>query len=102
MENNRCFDIGSVYIKSKVANKMVENDKFADFIIKALNYYVRKDWGDSCTADMKKVNEIALKKGFKLCAAYNYVDYSTHMEYTIWIITESDRKLTTILFPEEY
>ena len=44
------------------------------------------------------MNDEALKCGDRLLAAYK----NAEKDLKIWIITEADRKTTTILFPEEY
>ena len=54
------------------------------------------DWGDTCPHDVK-VNEDALKHGDRLMSVYKLPD-----DTTIWIITEADRSVTTLLLPEEY
>lgn len=41
-------------------------------------------------------NELSLKEGFRILSAYEY------QGSTIWIITEADRSVTTILLPDEY
>jgi len=53
------------------------------------------DWGEVCDED-KQANEQALINGDRLLSAYDV------MGKRIWIITEYDRSLTTILFPDEY
>jgi len=53
------------------------------------------DWGELCAFDRRQ-NEIALRDGLKVFSSY---DVSTGR---IWIITEADRSITTILLPEEY
>ena len=53
------------------------------------------DWGEVCDED-KSQNEWASKEGERLLSQY------TIEGRRIWIITERDRSVTTILFPEEY
>jgi len=53
------------------------------------------DWGDLDNYDRKE-NELALKHGWRIVSSYPIEDRC------IWIITEADRSLTTILLPEEY
>jgi hypothetical protein len=43
-------------------------------------------------------NEFSLKEGFRLLSAYKLPDTGAK----IWIITEADRSITTLLLPEEY
>jgi hypothetical protein len=53
------------------------------------------DWGDLCTFDRRQ-NEIALREGYRIFSSYNTPTGQ------VWIITEADRSVTTILLPEEY
>ena len=53
------------------------------------------DWGELNAYDRRE-NELSLKHGWRLVSSYPIG------EKTIWIITEADRSVTTILLPEEY
>jgi hypothetical protein len=57
----------------------------------------RGDWGEVCKED-KEENELSLSEGFRLLSAYTLPNTGRG----IWIITEADRSLTTVLLPEEY
>jgi|SRR5579883_2854269 hypothetical protein len=61
-----------------------------------LSRHLRGDWGDLCQED-KAENELSLKYGFRLMSRYPITDTAT-----IWIITEADRSVTTLLLPSEY
>ena len=61
-----------------------------------LSRHLRGDWGDLCQED-KAENELSLKHGFRLLSSYPITDNDT-----IWIITEADRSVTTLLLPSEY
>ena len=54
------------------------------------------DWGDLNEED-KAENEISLTEGFRLLSAYHL---PTGVK--IWVITERDRSVTTLLLPDEY
>lgn len=58
------------------------------------------DWGDTCEDD-KQVNDAALKHGGRLLSSYELTD-SREKAHKVWIITEADRSVTTMLFPSEY
>lgn len=58
--------------------------------------HIRGDWGDVCSEDWEE-NQSALKFGRRLLSVYNVAP-----ELTLWIITEWDRSITTLLLPEEY
>ncbi len=53
------------------------------------------DWGDLDPHDRKE-NKLSLKHGWRIVSSYPVG------EKAIWIITEADRSVTTILLPEEY
>lgn len=61
-----------------------------------LDRHIAGDWGDVPQED-KVENEVSLLNGYRLLSAYR-----TKMGERLWILTESDRSLTTILLPEEY
>jgi hypothetical protein len=60
-----------------------------------LSRHVRGDWGDLDEQD-KKENEFSVEKGFRILSTYG-----TGMT-KLWIITEADRSVTTLLLPDEY
>ena len=61
-----------------------------------LSRHLRGDWGDLCQED-KTENELSLKFGFRLLSSYPVTEAEK-----LWIITEADRSVTTLLLPEEY
>jgi hypothetical protein len=68
---------------------------FRPAVVEALRRHSEGDWGDVCEED-KKLNDAALENGTRVLSAYTVADTR------IWIITEADRSVTTILLPEEY
>ncbi len=65
---------------------------------KPLRYLARHasgDWGDLDAHDRRE-NEWSLKHGWRVLSSYPVG------EKTVWVITEADRSVTTILLPEEY
>ncbi len=63
-----------------------------------LDRHIQGDWGDCCTTD-HRANEFALKSGARLFSVY---ELAGHPNRVVWIITEADRSVTTILRPEDY
>jgi len=53
------------------------------------------EWGELCEYDRRQ-NEVALRDGHRVLSSYPVG------EGKIWIITEADRSVTTVLLPEEY
>jgi len=60
-----------------------------------LRRHASGDWGDVGPLDAKK-NESSLRDGQRLLSAYNLTSGER-----IWIITEADWSVTTILLPDE-
>jgi hypothetical protein len=60
-----------------------------------INRHVRGDWGDVDTEDWKR-NNASLAEGTRIVSAYKTA------AGRIWIITEADRAVTTVLLPSEY
>jgi hypothetical protein len=58
--------------------------------------HARGDWGELCAADRQE-NARALRQGGRLMSTY-----TLKSGQTLWIITEADRSVTTLLLPLEY
>jgi hypothetical protein len=58
--------------------------------------HLQGDWGDLCEEDRQE-NALSLDRGFRLLSRYN-----TSAGEALYVITEADRSVTTILLPEEY
>lgn len=91
------FYLGQVVCTCSVAKRTTTDDDFREFVMNSLKRYSDCDWGDTCDED-QKLNETALEDGERIMAVYIH----PKTEEKIWIITEADRSVTTILFPEEY
>ena len=89
------FKLGKLVMTRGVHSKIKEDVDFAIGVLDAFERYQRCDWGDLCDED-KAENEHALKEGERIFALYHIGTEK------IYIITEWDRSVTTILFPEEY
>ncbi len=60
-----------------------------------LSRHASGDWGELDAHDRQE-NERSLKNGWRVLSAYPVG------ERKVWVITEADRSVTTILLPEEY
>ena len=58
--------------------------------------HVSGDWGELSADDIAE-NEFSLKNGFRLLSSY-----FTAAGQKLWVVTEEDRSLTTLLLPDEY
>ena len=56
----------------------------------------RGDWGECCPEDASE-NDFSVKAGFRIFSVYR-----TCNGEKLWVITEADRSVTTLLLPSEY
>ena len=61
-----------------------------------LTRHARCEWGD-VDEDDRRENDYSLEHGFRILSAYR-----TNAGDRLWIITEGDRTVITLLLPEEY
>lgn len=91
----RKFEAGPIVVTRAVNDRLAEDGRFAAFIWKSLGRHLRGDWGDLGEED-KQENAFSLTRDLRLFSAYEANGYK------VWIITEADRSVTTVLFPEDY
>lgn len=65
-------------------------------VLPYLHRHLQGDWGDLCDAD-RRANDAALRNGDRLLSSY-----AVSPTQKLWIITEYDRSVTTLLLPDEY
>jgi hypothetical protein len=92
---NMKINIGQLVASREVHHQMSKCALFSQFVNSSLSRHLSGDWGDCCSED-KQANERALNGSDRLFSVYINEDEK------IWIITEWDRSVTTILFPHEY
>lgn len=93
---SRRFQLGKTVWTRGVNDQVADSATFAKFILSSLRRHACGNWGDLDDED-KATNEEALQAGERILSAYEQKGLPK-----IWIITEADRSVTTILFPEEY
>jgi hypothetical protein len=62
-----------------------------------LNRHAAGDWGSELSEEDKAENEYSLQHGFRILSSYR-----TTAGEKLWVITEADRSVTTLLLPEDY
>ena len=87
------FSLGQIVATPGALRALAESKETAAPL---LHKHVQGDWGDVCGED-KAANNHALSDGDRLLSSYRL-----QSNVKIWIITEADRSVTTILLPEEY
>lgn len=87
--------LGNVYATRGIADDTEKDPLFAAEVQQAFRRYQFEDWGELDEEDLQ-TNRDAIKYGERILAAYNT------SRGRIWIITEWDRSVTTVLYPSEY
>ena len=85
------FDLGRVVVTRAAVEVLLPADMFG-----ALGRHIHGDWGDVDEEDWQ-ANDVSLQEGTRLLSAYH-----TASGIKLWVITEWDRSLTTILLPSDY
>lgn len=84
-------------------NEWTKDNKAAlDFVFASLRRHMSFDWGDMDKEDCR-TNDIATVSDDRLFSSYDIPNdlKSEAKDDKIWIITEWDRSMTTVLFPSE-
>lgn len=95
------FRLGTVVTTDGIRQRIENQLGFAAFVESALTRHSSGDWGDICDDD-KKMNDEAIeaeKNGEPTDRLFS--SYECGID-KVWIITEYDRSVTTVLLPEEY
>ena len=100
-KNNK-FSLGQVLMTKNIAEFSSQSQNRFLWINTCLSKHQNGNWGDLSKDDIVS-NEQALKSSERLFSAYRIPDeleYPHHQK--VWIITERDRSVTTVLFPSDY
>jgi hypothetical protein len=89
------LELGNVVATAGVAEWINETTDRVRDVARTITRHANGDWGEVCPED-SKANDFAAKNDERILSAYT-VDGKK-----LWIITECDRSVTTVLFPEEY
>jgi hypothetical protein len=87
------FPLGRIYITPGADQALEESEQ----TVRTFLYrHQTGDWG-YMDEDDQRSNEQAVTKGERIFSAYY-----THLGIKLWVITEWDRSMTTVLLPHEY
>jgi len=88
--------MGRIVLTNRVYEWTIVRSDFAWFVFSSLKQHAKGEWGNLLPED-KARNEVALSEGnLRLFSAYERPPLPE-----IWIVTEADRSLTTVLFADE-
>ncbi len=84
------FTLGQI-VATQGASSVLEQPQ----MLEMLQRHHALEQGDLCASDYKE-NLNAVKNGNRIFSAFHTADEK------VWVITEADRSVTTVLLPEEY
>jgi len=105
--NNARFPLGQI-VATPGALELLQETGFSAAAL--ISRHVHGDWGDLCEEDRAE-NEFAVSRRLRILSCYRLVDAArlaaTPTEKrsslpTLWIISEADRSVTTLLRPSDY
>ena len=77
-------------------------ERSGDIAVEFLARHQSGDWGNLCDEDKQLNNEAIAHEGNPEQQQRVHSSYKTTNNEVIWIITEHDRSVTTLLTPDEY
>jgi hypothetical protein len=93
MKRKQLFSVGVVVATAgAIAALEATGDRYCEL----LRRHEQGDWGEIDLEDRSR-NEEALRGGERILSVYRLSNGAK-----VWIITEADRSVTTLLLPEEY
>jgi hypothetical protein len=92
----KLFPLGRLRATPGALEALSGGDLIADFA-SIIGSHAAGWWGE-LDAEDKAANDKAVKDGGRILSAYFLSDGVTK----VWVLTEADRSVTTILLPEEY
>jgi len=96
------FELGQL-CQTPGAQTVLQRYRVNPFLL--IGRHLQGDWGDVCEEDAR-ANEEALREGARVLSADTLPPPVSVDEILapakVWVITEADRSVTTILLPEEY
>jgi hypothetical protein len=87
------FDLGQIVGTPGALNAYLEAEQSP---VEFITRHVLGDWGDLVEEDQEQ-NNYSVKNELRILSAYRL-----NTGAKIWVITEWDRSVTTVLLPEEY
>lgn len=93
--------LGQVVTTAAIHSLISDLGNFHTFVIRSLCRHHKLDYGDLCKDDIN-ANTAAISNGQRVFSSYNVPEGHECRYEKIYIITEADRSVTTVLFPHEY
>ncbi len=92
------FPLGRIMMTTNLQGKIQEAnpEHWEEELQGLIARHASGDWGDLGEED-KGENDLSVKRGFRIFSAY-----ATSHGFRVWVITEADRSVSTVLLPSDY
>lgn len=101
MSSTRLFELGCIYVTSGVDTATIDFPSFLQFVAACIIDHGDGKWDSMCSSDAD-LNRRAARTGGRVFSSFIMPEPLRHLGMHLWVITESDRSSTTVLFPGEY
>jgi len=96
---NPMFQLGQIVATPLIIMALERAGQVPDEFLKK---HQSGDWGDMCEQDKQSNEEATANEGEPDKQQRVFSAYKTNAGEKIWVITEHDRSVTTLLLPDEY
>lgn len=90
------FELGDLVMTRAIYDTYKDDHDFTYFLVRIINRHLNGDWGDLDEEDKAANDEALIEPYDRILSSYSFRGEK------IWIITEWDRSVTTVLFPSDY
>ena len=98
-QNKPKFKLGKVVLTQGAVDALTKANQTPNPFLKK---HMFGDWGEICEEDAQANEEAVAHEGNMDKQMRVMSVYKTNKNETIWVITEYDRSVTTLLLPSEY
>ena len=95
------LQLGQLVATASISSHMSADLSFHSFVFTSVLRHQEGDWGEVCEED-RYVNDLALTSGSRIVSVYLCSTEHSYESDRIFIITEADRSVTTVLWAGEY
>jgi hypothetical protein len=93
--NTLKFGLGRIVMTDGIETLLATHEADIGVLSLLLARHQTGDWGDLDDEDTRE-NDLSVKDGFHILSSYR-LDHEK-----VWVMTEADRSVTTVLLPSEY
>ncbi|MFZ1514286.1 MAG: hypothetical protein WAT21_02745 [Saprospiraceae bacterium] len=95
------LELGKILFTAPIADAVSNSNDFSAFVCQSIEKHLACNWRNCDSADSHQ-NDLAFESGCRILSVYKFIASPTDSELKIWIITEWDRSVTTVLYPSDF